>query len=87
MFALLGELDLFPEQYYSPRWLKGHMLAYCEAGSETQTKTESCLKAGFALPANDQREYVHQLSKGCYPGVVSAPGGGRCALPGWPEPW
>lgn len=44
-------------------------------------------RSGMSLADDTQREYVRQLSKGCYPGVVNTPGGGRCHLPGWPEAW
>mmetsp|Transcript_13438 Transcript_13438/g.26537 ORF Transcript_13438/g.26537 Transcript_13438/m.26537 type:complete len:91 (+) Transcript_13438:156-428(+) len=90
MFAVLtADLphNIFPAKYYSEHWLQGHMLAFCESGSGTQTKTKECLAVGRTLSKPKQREYVLQLSKGCYPGVIAPSGGGRCNLPGWPEPW
>ena len=74
-------------QYYSDRWLNGHLLGFCESGSETQTKTKECLSVGKSLPKETERLYVQQLSKGCYPGVIMQPGGTYCKLPGFPEPW
>jgi hypothetical protein len=75
------------EQYYSTQWLNGHMLSYCESGSGTQTQTKECVSVGRALPLEKQREFVQQLSKGCFPGVIHNAGGGQCNLPGYPEPW
>jgi hypothetical protein len=33
---------------------------------------------GMGLDKGQQQTYVHQMSKGCYPGVLAAPGGRRC---------
>lgn len=77
----------FLGQYYSEQWLNGHMWTFCDSGSGTHTETKECMSVGRSLPIEKQREYVQQLSKGCYPNVIHNPGGGQCNLPGWPEPW
>ncbi|EKX38060.1 hypothetical protein GUITHDRAFT_154802 [Guillardia theta CCMP2712] len=86
MLHSLPDDDSFHEyssQYYGERWLKAHLLGFCQAGSGSSGEIKKCIGVGLSLDKKDQRKYVHQLSKGCMPGVILAEGGGRCHLPGW----
>mmetsp|Transcript_27154 Transcript_27154/g.55336 ORF Transcript_27154/g.55336 Transcript_27154/m.55336 type:complete len:104 (+) Transcript_27154:126-437(+) len=80
-----GNFDTYGDQYYSKRWLGTHMMDYCNAGLGTRGEIKKCVQVGMSLNASGQREYVHELGKGCFPGVVLRAGGGRCHLPGWSQ--
>mmetsp|Transcript_64769 Transcript_64769/g.154657 ORF Transcript_64769/g.154657 Transcript_64769/m.154657 type:complete len:102 (+) Transcript_64769:55-360(+) len=77
------ETNPYGSQYASKQWINNHMLTFCKAGSESGGTMKQCIAVGQALPQGQQQKYVHQLAKGCFPGVISAPGGRRCDLPGW----
>mmetsp|Transcript_47962 Transcript_47962/g.100270 ORF Transcript_47962/g.100270 Transcript_47962/m.100270 type:complete len:92 (+) Transcript_47962:44-319(+) len=74
-------------EYYDSNWLHRKLLSLCDAGSDTTKAAKKCIDTGLSLKRDNRREYVHQLLKGCLPGVVNTPGGGQCDLPGYPTPY
>eukprot|EP00960_Hanusia_phi_P024431 719490-Hanusia_phi.AAC.7 len=48
-----------------------------QSGSGSSGEIKKCISVGLSLDKKEQRKYVHQLSKGCMPGVILAEGGGR----------
>mmetsp|Transcript_12384 Transcript_12384/g.29686 ORF Transcript_12384/g.29686 Transcript_12384/m.29686 type:complete len:104 (+) Transcript_12384:149-460(+) len=75
--------DVYGDQYSSKRWLNTHLMDYCNSGLGTKGEVKKCVSVGLSLSGLDKKKYVHQLSKGCFPGVTIRASGGRCDLPGW----
>mmetsp|Transcript_414 Transcript_414/g.1035 ORF Transcript_414/g.1035 Transcript_414/m.1035 type:complete len:104 (-) Transcript_414:1357-1668(-) len=75
--------EVYGDQYESKRWLNTHLMDFCNSGMGTKGEIKKCVNVGMSLNTSDKQHYVHQLSKGCLPGVVLRASGGRCDLPGW----
>ena len=81
------QFETYSGQYYSKQWINTHLLAFCQAGLGSEGEIKKCIEVGKAQDAPRLRKYVHQLAKGCMPGVIHTASGGRCELPGWHNDW
>lgn len=81
------DFETYGAQYYSSRWINAHLLALCHSGLGSQGEIKKCIQVGKQQTPPRLRKYVHQLSKGCMPGVIHTASGGRCELPGWDNDW
>jgi hypothetical protein len=82
-----GDFQEYSTQYYSKRWINAKLLQYCHAGLGSVGEIKRCIAVGKEQTAPKLRKYVHQLSKGCMPGVIHTASGGRCELPGFDNDW
>ena len=81
------QFETYSASYYSKRWINAHLLALCNSGLGSEGEIKKCIMVGKQQTAPLQRKYVHQLSKGCMPGVIHTASGGRCELPGFDNDW
>mmetsp|Transcript_15 Transcript_15/g.35 ORF Transcript_15/g.35 Transcript_15/m.35 type:complete len:101 (+) Transcript_15:90-392(+) len=86
--GLVGDqFETYSSSYYSKRWINSHLLEQCHAGLGSSGEVKKCIEVGKAQTPAKMRKYVHQISKGCFPGVIHTASGGRCELPGWDNDW
>jgi hypothetical protein len=86
--GLVGDdFQTYSSSYYSKRWINQHLFDYCHAGMGSDKEIKSCISVGKKQDAPELRKYVHQLSRGCMPGIIQTASGGRCELPGWNNDW